>query len=138
MNPLSIAAATFAAFLLGYVWYGLLFAKAWAQAVGRPVKTPPGDLMPALALNLLGAAFLVFVLANQMAVWLPKSWGLLQPGPGFVEQVASAAGFTFIGFVLPVLLHRYAWEGRNGSLLLINGGYYLLMLLIAAVLLRLV
>lgn len=138
LNPPGLLAATLTAFMLGYVWYGLLFAKAWAKAVGRSVETPASELLPALALNLFGAALLVFVLANQMAVWLPGTWGLQRPGPGFVEQVASATGFTFVGFVLPVLLHRYAWEGRNGRLLLINGGYYLLMLLTAAALLRLV
>jgi hypothetical protein len=72
-----------------------------------------------------------------MAVWLPASWGLAAPGPGAAEQVLSAAGFTWLGFVLPVLLHRLGWEKPSLALFAINGGYYLVSLLAAALVLRL-
>lgn len=137
-NPLAIAAAAVAIFFFSYVWYTPLFGRAWARAMGLPpdhAHQGP-DLARGLLLTALGAVLMAMVLSSTMAVWLPASWGLAGPGPGAVEQVLSAAGFTWLGFVLPVLLHRMGWEKPSLPLLAINGGYYLVALLLGAAVLR--
>lgn len=139
-SPLAIAAAAFAVFMISYVWYTPLFGRAWAREMGLPDHHSPtgAALARGLLLTALGAVLMSVVLANTMAVWHPKAWGLPAPGPGLAEQVLSAAGFSWLGFVLPVLLHRFAWEKPSFVLLAINGGYYLVSLLAAALVLRLV
>lgn len=139
LNPLGIAAAAAAIFFISYVWYTPLFGRAWAREMGLSVghSAAGAALARGLVLTALGALLMSFVLASSMAVWLPKTWGLAGPGPGAVEQVLSAAGFTWLGFVLPVLLHRLGWEKPSLALFAINGGYYLVSLLAAAVVLRL-
>ena len=138
-NPLAIAAAAAAIFFISYLWYTPLFGRAWARAVGLPAghEHTGAALARGLLLTALGALLMSMVLASNMAVWLPASWGLTVPGPGAAEQVLSAAGFTWLGFVLPVLLHRLGWEKPSLALFAINGGYYLVSLLAAAVVLRL-
>jgi Protein of unknown function (DUF1761) len=138
VSPLAIAVAALAIFFFSYVWYTPLFGRAWANELGLdPDATSSGTpLARGLLLTALSAVLMSLVLANTMAVWLPKSWGLTSPPPGAVEQVLSAAGFTWLGFVLPVLLHRFAWEKPSFKLLAINGGYYLGALLLGATVLR--
>lgn len=139
INPLGVAAAAAAIFFISFVWYTPLFGRAWARAVGLPADHSHAGaaLARGLLLTALGAVLMAFVLANTMAVWLPASWGVAAPAPGAVEQVLSAAGFTWLGFVLPVLLHRLGWEKPSLALFAINGGYFLVSLLAAATVLRL-
>ena len=138
-NPIAIAAAAATIFFISFLWYTPLFGRAWARAVGlAPDHSHAGAaLLRGLLLTALGALVMSMVLATTMAVWLPQSWGLAGPGPGAAEQVLSAAGFTWLGFVLPVLLHRLGWEKPSLALFAINGGYYLVSLLAAALVLRL-
>ena len=138
-NPLAIAAAAIAVFFFSYVWYTPLFGRTWARAMGLPPDHAHhgAALARGLLLTALGSLLMALVLSVTMAVWLPTSWGLSAPGPGAVEQVLSAAGFTWVGFVLPVLLHRLGWEKPSLVLFAVNGGYYLGALLLAASVIRL-
>ncbi len=140
LNPLSIALAAVAIFFISYAWYTPLFGRAWAREMGLPADHAASGtaLARGLALTALGAVLMSFVLANSMAVWLPQTWGVAAPAPHPVEHALSAAGFTWLGFVLPVLLHRLGWEKPSLTLFAINGGYYLVSLLAAALILALV
>jgi hypothetical protein len=137
-NPVAIGAAAVVIFFFSYLWYSPLFGRAWNRAMGLPPEYAHqgADLARGLLLTALGAVLMAMVLSSTMAVWLPQSWGLPGPGPGAVEQVLSAAGFTWLGFVLPVLLHRMGWEKPSLPLLAIHGGYYLVALLLGAAVLR--
>ncbi len=138
-NPLAIAAAAVVVFFISYVWYTPLFGKRWSQEMGLPADHGHAGaaLARGLVLTALGALLMSMVLASTMAVWQPQAWGLSGPGPGVAEQVLSAAGFSWLGFVLPVLLHRLGWEKPSWVLFAINGGYYLVSLLAAALVLQL-
>lgn len=138
-DPLAIGAAAAAIFVFSFLWYTPLFGRRWARAMGLPPDHAHqgADLARGLLLTALGALLMALVLSSTMAVWQPASWGLSTPGPGAAEQVLSAAGFTWLGFVLPVLLHRLGWERPSLPLFAINGGYYLGALLLAALVLRL-
>ena len=140
LNPLAIALAALAIFFISYAWYTPLFGRAWAREMGLPAEhaATGSALARGLALTALGALLMSFVLANSMAVWLPQTWGAAGPAPHPLEHAASAAGFTWLGFVLPVLLHRLGWEKPSIKLFAINGGYYLVSLLAAALVLALV
>jgi hypothetical protein len=48
-------------------------------------------------------------------------------------HAVPAAFFTWLGFVLPVLLRGVAWEKRSWALLGIDAGYQLVALFVAAV-----
>jgi hypothetical protein len=135
LNLGAIALAVGLNFMLGYLWYAVLFNRAWARATGREGQPDAAatSLAIALVMNVVAAALMVYVLANNMAVWKPATWGLSTPGTAPLAQAMAAAGFSWLGFVLPIHLHRFAWEGRSLPLLLINAGYGLLGLLIAAV-----
>lgn len=136
-SPVSIALAAVAIFFLCYVWYGPLFGRAWARELGFAEGHEPqgAALAQGLGLTALGALLTAYVLHNSMAVWLPASWGLAGPAPGLAQHAAPAALFTWVGFVLPVLLRGVAWERRSWRLLGIDGGFQLLALATAAMIL---
>lgn len=133
-NVVSIALAAAAIFFLCYVWYVPLFGKVWARELGFTDGGEPqgAALFKALGLTALGALMTAVVLHNSMAVWLPATWGVAAPAPGLLEHAGPAAIFTWLGFVLPVLLRGVAWERKSWRLLGIDAGYQLLALAVAA------
>jgi Protein of unknown function (DUF1761) len=133
-NALSIVLAAVAIFFLCYIWYVPLFGRVWARELGFTDGGEPqgAALFKALGLTALGALLTAVVLHNSMAVWLPATWGLSAPAPSVSEHAGSAAFFTWLGFVLPVLLRGVAWERKSWRLLGIDAGYQLLALVVAA------
>jgi hypothetical protein len=138
INPsfVAIGIAVVVTFFLGYVWYSVIFAKAWAREMGfDPNRKENGaQLAKGLALNIIALFFMVFVLSQNMAVWNPKTWGVANAEMSGWSQSLAAAFFTWLGFIVPVLLSGVAWERKSWKLFAINGGYYFIVLLIAALL----
>lgn len=131
---LAIFVAVVVNFIFGYLWYTPLFGRIWAKEVGIDFDKKPttNEMLKPLALNILGNFFLAFVLAQNIAVWKPETWGLATPGSAPINQSVMVAFFVWLGFVVPVLLNGVAWEKKSWKLFAINGGYYFFSLLIAA------
>ena len=123
-NYLVLILAVVASFVFGYIWYGPLFGKTWAQLAG--IKFEEGTCNKpkpeSLILTLLGTVLTVFVLAYFLSIYKPYcSYG--------------AAFFIWLGFYLPLLFSTVSWEGKSWKFLVLNGTYYFLNLqLIAAIL----
>jgi len=122
-NYLVLGSAVVASFVFGFLWYGPLFGKTWAQLVGLKTGecTKPKTWW-VLPLTFLGTVLTVFVLEYFLYIYKPYcSYG--------------AAFFVWAGFYLPLLFGSVAWEGKPWNLLFLNAAFYFLNLqLIAAVL----
>ena len=131
-----VAVATLASFFVGFLWYTVLFGKAWAKEMNMPmdVKPPAGAMIKSLIMNLIGCFLLAYVLAHNTAAWgfVP---GIDQMSTGV--QIANAAIFTWLGFFVPVDINTVAWEGKSWKLFFINTSYHLMMVLASAVILHL-
>ena len=114
INYLAVALAALSAFLLGGLWYSLLFAKAWARLTGQSEeKLKSGN--PALVFG--GAFLLNLVSALVLAMFL---------GP-MELHAATAAGLSVgLCWVAASLGVNYLFERRPLGLWLINGGYFTL------------
>ncbi len=130
-NALSLLACTVAGFFLSYLWYTPLFGKAWAQEMGfDPAEQPATPaLVKSLLLTVLAVFLISLVLANNMAVWTPSTWGLSGKDLPKYAQALQAGIFTWMGFFLSNLLLGVAWEKRSWKLFAIDAGYYLTLLL---------
>lgn len=120
-NYLVLASAMVASFVFGYLWYGPLFGKVWAQLIG--IKKGESKPKPwAMPLTFLGIVLTTFVLAYILYIYKPYcSFG--------------AAFFVWLGFYLPLQLGGVTWEGKPWKLLALNTTYNFLNLqLIAAIL----
>ncbi len=136
INMLAVAIAVVAHFILGFLWYTPLFGKAWAKEMGFDpnAKPPSGAMAKGIVIMIVGNFFLAYVLAHNMAVWNPVTWGqtsTMTPA----SLAGSSAFFTWIGFFVPVDLGVVAWEQKSWKLFGINTSYHLLSLLLVAMIL---
>ncbi|QNU14696.1 DUF1761 domain-containing protein [Thermomonas sp. XSG] len=115
INWLAVLAAALSAFLLGGLWYGPLFRRAWCRENGIDPDAPPSG-HPA---RVFGTAFVAaLVAAAAFAV-------LLRPEPPL--PVALHAGFVAgLAYVAMGFAINYAFAGRSLRLWLIDGGYHTL------------
>ena len=134
INLTAVIVAVVANFIFGFVWFTFLFRNAWAREMGFDVNEQPerSAMIKGMILNLIGNFLLAWVLAHNIAVWDPQSWGLPPSDLSPIASAGMAAFFTWLGFYVPIFLGTVAWEKRSWKLFGINSSYHLLALLIVA------
>ncbi len=135
INMMAILVAVVANFVLGFIWYTPLFGKAWAKEMGMDtgVKPTSGEMAKGMIFMVIGNFFMAYVFAHNIAAWS------YVPGTKEMSAMANilnAAGFTWLGFYLPLDLGAVAWERKSWKLFGINTSYHFLTLLVAAVILN--
>lgn len=129
LNYWAILGAAVSSMILGFLWYGPLFGKSWANMMGFKMDTPEAvkemqkKAMPGYAASFVGALIMSYVLAHSLVF----ASSYLQ-----VEGVAAGlmAGFwSWLGFVAPVTVGIVFWESKPWKLWFINAGYWLALLL---------
>jgi hypothetical protein len=123
LNWLAIITAVVAAFIFAFLWYGPLFGKPWAKAMGMSMeqKPDPKQMMIALGLQLVGTFLTAFVLAHEVQIWRPSVWGVGQDASNCLYGL-YAGFFTWIGFYVPMQFGKISWGGRPWRLFFINAG----------------
>ena len=113
LNHLAIVTAAILAFVIGGVWYGPLFGKAWMKENGlTPEAVAAGN--PA---KIYGLSFIyTLVMAYNLGFFL----GDPSIGSGMATMYGFATGFGWIAMALFVV---GLFERRSMKLMLINGGY---------------
>ena len=112
MNWILILIATLTTFALGALWYGPLFAKAWAKASGIDMQQKQGH--PA---RVFGISFVFALIAAAGYAHLI----------GFSDDVlhatlqGAAVGFAFAATSFGI---NYQFANRSWQLWLIDGGYH--------------
>lgn len=125
INWLAVVAAAVSAFVLGGLWYGPLFKKAWCREAGIDLHAKPGH--PG---RVFGSAFvLAFIAAVAFAV-------LLGPDPSVMLGIHHGVlvGFAFVATSFGI---NYAFAQRSLKLWLIDGGYHVLQFVLYGVILGL-
>lgn len=118
LNLWAVLAAALSAFLIGGLWYSVLFGSAWKRA-NRFAADPP----PAGAKGFAIAFVLSFVMAFNLAMFLNApgttlAWGVTA---GFL------AGFGWVAMSLGIIA---IFENRPLSYVAINGGYVTVALMV--------
>jgi hypothetical protein len=132
INHLAILTCVVAAMPVGFLWFGPVFGKPWARAMGFDPEERAGGMGKAMALYALGNFLIAFVLAHSAEVWRPSVWKAgEEDAPAYVYALSSAL-WTWVGFFLPLQIGRVAWEKKGWSLVAINAGFDLTRLLMFA------
>lgn len=129
-----ILVATVVNFIIGFLWYSVIFGKAWATEMkfDMSIKPPASAMVKGLLLNVIGCFLMAYVLAHNNAAWS------FVPGidkMSLMGKVTNAAVFTWLGFYIPTDLNAVAWEMKSWKLFFINTSYHLVMLFATAILL---
>lgn len=113
INHLAVVAAAVSMFVVGALWYGPLFGKAWQRVNGLSDE----DLQSASPLKTYGLSFLFsLVMAYNLAAFLGD--------PGTTAQWGLTAGFLAgFGWVALGIAMISTFEQRSWKYILINGGY---------------
>jgi hypothetical protein len=121
LNALPVLVASIAFFLVGYLWYGVIFAEAWMTAEGL-TKEDAGSpiwMVPGFIITLMQAIGLGLVL---------KWRNIAAPGPA-----AAAALVLWVVFALPFSLYAYVYmPAHDATLLFIDASHLLVGWVVAA------
>ena len=112
VNYLAVVLAALAAFVLGGLWYSLLFAKPWAALTGQSEES----LKSGNKAIIFGGAFLLnLVAAYVLAMFVGRM------GVPFGAMAGLSVGLCWVAVSLGI---NYLFERRPLGLWLINGGYF--------------
>jgi Protein of unknown function (DUF1761) len=117
MNWLAVICAALAFWILGFVWYSLLFGKMWAGALQEyGVKLEPGAMAP----KLIGTFIANFVAAVVMEHMITR-----------ISLVTIVQGLKLglgvgIGFSATAITVSYLWQRQPFKVWLIDVSYYCL------------
>jgi hypothetical protein len=113
---LAVIIAGVAGFMVGGIWYGALFSKAWMAA--RGVTPESVDKSNATTLFAITA-----VLDVVMAFFMDHVLGTYNPSPDFSLTLMIAGGLA-LGFVIPAMLVNYLYQQATVKLMLIDAGHW--------------
>lgn len=130
INYLAVLACGISAMVLGFLWYGPLFGKAWMKEMGmtmpskEEMKAMQGKITKSYVLMFIGALVMAYVLAHSLTF----------AGAYLNDMSVSGAlmgGFwNWLGFAAPVLMGAVLWEKKTWRWFSITAGYYLVLLLV--------
>lgn len=113
-NLLAILVAAACGFLVGGIWYGPLFGKAWQREIGMS----DDDLKSANMLKIYGTSFLFSLLS---AVFLGHL--LSHFDSDFHRTMMISVGIA-LGFIAPAIGTNYLFGRKSGKLFVIDAGYW--------------
>lgn len=129
VNPLAVLVCAVVAMPVGFLWFGPLFGRHWAKAMGFDHEQNPSGMGKAMALFALGNLLIAWVLAHSLEIWRPSVWNAGEDAGAHVYAL-SAALWTWIGFFVPLQIGRVAWEKKGWNLVAINASFDLTRLLL--------
>ncbi len=131
INYIELLAAGVGAMVVGYLWYGPLFGKAWMKESGvTQAKVDAGkkEMPKTYGMMFMGSLVTAYVLSVFMGL----------AGAFDYMSAATVAFWAWLGFVATVMLGSVLFEGRSWNYLGINAGYNLVnMVVMSAVLVTL-
>jgi hypothetical protein len=141
VNVVAVLVAALVAFVLGALWYGPLFGKAWMKTLGMNMDEmrakAKGDpsmkakMMKGYVITAIGSLLMAFVLAHALVFA-----GTYMHLTGVMAGL-EAGLWNWLGFVAPVSIAGVLWENRPWKWWFITAGYYLVSLGIMGVILSL-
>jgi hypothetical protein len=110
INWWGVLLAALSAFVIGGLWYSLLFARPWQRAAGVTDE----QLKRGVVRAFVGTFLLSVVMAATLAAFIGPN------GAAFGAAAGAAAGVAWVAAALGV---NYLFERRSLTLFAINGGY---------------
>lgn len=113
INWLAVIAATLVGFVLGFIWYGPLFGKAWMAETGMTEeKAKEGNMGMIFGLSTI----FQFIMAYCLAMFF-----------GNEVDMAMGAFYGFLtgfGWVFMAIAVNNLYEQKSFKLTLLNGGFW--------------
>lgn len=130
INIWAVLVATLSAFLIGWLWYGPLFGKAWMSESGMTEeKVRQGNMG-----KIFGLAFVFeLVMAFNLAMFFygdPAAAEMINAGNGALYGFLTGFGWVFFALAVVSLYEHKSWK-----YIFINGGYWTVTLTVMGLIL---
>ncbi|MCI0533583.1 DUF1761 domain-containing protein [bacterium] len=130
INYAAVLVSAIAAIIVGFIWYGPLFGKPWADMMGLRFNSPEEKkamqkkAIPSYIASFIGAIIMAYVLSHSLTF---ASAYLNSEG---VSAGLMAGFWNWLGFVAPITIGIVFWDNKPWKLWFINAGYWLVILLV--------
>jgi hypothetical protein len=121
VNFVAVLISAVIMWILGALWYGVLFKKSWRKLVGYAEGEKPKNMIFGMVTSFIACLILSFVMAH-IATWA---------GSRLFTAGSTLGVICWLGFMAPPLFAQHIYEGRRANLFAINAGYWLLAMAIA-------
>ena len=121
VNYLAVLVAGVAYFVIGGLWYSVLFGRAWRAASG---VSPEGGM----AGGPLVVSFIVGLVISLVLAMIARSTGASTVGHGIVLGLVIGVGVAFM-----LILLGQMFERRAPALTWINGSYHIVAMIVAGI-----
>ncbi len=115
-----VVVAAIAEWLLGLLWYGLVFRKSWLALVGFDETHKPKNAALGMISSFIACLLLSYVIAHVVG------WA----GAATFTGGAKLGIICWLGFMAPPLFTQHIYENRRVNLFAINAAYWLLVMAI--------
>jgi hypothetical protein len=119
INFFAVIVAALSTFLVGWLWYGPLFGKAWMNAVGLSEE----ELQQGNMAKIFGLSFVFeLIMAFNLAMFLtgsPEAASQMDAGTGAFYGFLTGFGWIFFAMAVSGLYEQKSWK-----YIVINGGYW--------------
>ncbi|MFC4291636.1 DUF1761 domain-containing protein [Sphingorhabdus arenilitoris] len=116
INLLAVFAAAVSAFMVGGLWYGPIFGKAWMKEHGFTEE----NLAKGNAVKIYGLTFAFSLLSAVMLGHLLARTGVSEAHIIMMMSVGIA-----LGFIMPAIGSNYLFSHKSGRLFFIDAGYWI-------------
>lgn len=126
---LAVLVAAVIQFVIGWLWYGMIFQQAWIEATGVTMEMAQNMTGGQMAMTSIGSFVAFFIVYYVMAhfVWYTKSTT--------AKQGAQTGFWSWLGFVATTLLVNQLYTLKPFTLWLIDSGYWLVSMVVGGILL---
>jgi len=132
VNYWAIIACAVVSMVLGFLWYGPLFGKAWMASIGLNPNMSEADLKamqskagPGYAVMIVGALVMGYILTHVLAAFEATT----------IMDALRVGIMMWLGFVGVISMSVKFFEGKSWTYYLVNRGYDLVNVLIFSVIL---
>ena len=128
VNLWAVLITAIVSMIVGALWYGPLFGKAWMRFVGfnkDSVKKMKMTATKSMTLGFIGSLIMAYVLAVVVGL----------SGANTLVEGAMVGFWVWLGFAMPLNASVFLWEGKSIKLFFLNTFQYLITFkLMAAIL----
>ena len=123
VDLVAVLAAAIVGYIVGFIWYGPLFGKAWMSLMKLDPKNMKKEgMVGKMVVGFIATVVMTYVLAYMLAATQAT-----------VFADALMTGFMiWLGFFAATMLGQVLWEGKPTKLYALNVLHYLVVLLAAS------
>ncbi len=123
INYVAVLVSAAAGFVIGMLWYSVLFGKAWMKLSGMKKADIEKSKKKGMTKNFIGGFVALLVMAFVLAHFVDMAEAATVLGG------AQAGIWIWLGFVATIMLNKVLWEGKPFKLYLLDAAHYFVVLI---------